>query len=146
MVAATPGFAGGWNDFVRVCLAPAEAFEPYVTHLPNADPVPEWVRQAEGEAVFTLGDATRFAVIETLPVDGRRACRVHDAEGAEAAAGFERWFEAEGARGRYVAAADVPADVVGWDSNEIFEPVLSAQMWREGGAVVLRMLETGRES
>ncbi len=137
--------ADAWDDFLRVCLAPAEAFEAYRTDLPDA--ASDWVELVEGEAAFALADAGQFVVIEALPVDGRRACRVHDQLSSEVAAAFRNWMDIEGERGRYIADPFVTIeDGVAVMSHEIFEPVLSVQMWRDGAGVVVRILETSRES
>lgn len=126
--AVWPGlaFAGAWDVFEEACVLPFERFEAFGD--PGMDAV-----QMLPEGVLWL---------EADPDDGRRACRL-ESDDLAAGTAFEARFMSGGLDGPYARFA---GNVVAYRSDGWLEPVVEAQMWREDGTLVMRMLETWDES
>lgn len=135
LLGVLPGtaIAGGWEEFHERCVIPLESLAPPLTGT---------LERISGDGStdrYALPD-DRQMLVEHDPQDGLSACAITDPSGA-AEAGFDLWLGQQIATGRYV-----PAGAQTWHSHEWTEPILELQKRRDGGVLVLRMLETRLEA
>ena len=124
--------AGAWDEFQARCLTPYEDFQPaIISGLPL-------VRDG-----YALPDGA-VLVLETLPGDGTRACRV-DHRDAERS-GFISWVATVQATERYRLADEENAQRVVLYSDQWIEPQLHVFSEWESGHGSYRVLETELEA
>lgn len=125
--------AGGWEEFQARCLDPYEnLFPPIVAGL-------EAVGTSVNEPGYRLSPR-EVLVVELTPDDATSACRLDDQTGQSAAA-FDKWIATAVTAGRYEKVSDDT-----WNSFEWIDPRIAVQKRQQGGAVMLRVMETDLES
>ncbi len=126
-----------WEMFVARCLDP---YENQALAIHEGLPEQPAEQMRDGETVFGPSPEGYLMVLNAEPIDGERACSVHDpaAEGPDA--GYLDWVETSMGREMYV-----PLDGM-LTSNEWIEPQLHFEARFGANGAVYEIIETELES